>query len=1176
MRFSRLDLKKYGRFTDATIDFSAGSHDFHIVFGPNEAGKSTTLSAISDLLFGIPHNSPYNFLHTYGEMRIGAVLENAGESIAFFRRKGKKETLLSADGTPHPSGDSALSPFLGGYDRMFFERMFSLDYPGLNAGGREILDSRDDAGQILFAAGTGIPGLRKCLDMFENKLDGLWGPRRSSRRKYSQLEERLKENDRKLREHSLSGSRWLELREDISRVQDECDRVDRQILEKTLSLRKIERVRRVFRDVTRLDQVETEMSSIGPLPFLPGNAREKLESAQEKITGARIQTETLKERLEYSLSERKKIVLDEKILTRASEIARLHEVRIHVQKAREDLPKRQAELLSLIQDLRTLFRELSWEPMEEVELLLSRIPSRARSLAVSKRLSERGGLFSLLSGAEKSLLETKGALESLQKKHLNNSHPADGSRLELALSAFRNASDPISSLGSLREELSGHDSEIRFRLASLSPCVSSLENLVSIKVPGVGRITGFRDRLAEWEAGERERVRLIQAARQEMGSLSATLDGIFQRERLVTKEILENLREKRNRVWEVVRDTYVLHVPPSGSGVEEIRGKSDPVAFFEELQREADIASDRRFDKAEVEARVGVIAQKLDEQKGLLEELLSQNELAFAAREDLLREWGELWGEVPFELESPEIMMKWLLDRELILTLSSTRDLCEERIGTISREVSNLRALFSRELLRLEGKQPLTGEEPLEFLVEMAGRYLRELSDETALWKLENQQILKLEEEVNRRQRDFDAAMKGFQDWESSWERALAEIGIGFPQSPEVVSHLLEAIDRMRVLEEPIRDLSHRVESIENDAGHFHEMVRSLVPLVAPDLLAESPEDSMRIMEKRLEQSQRAIELCGQKDQDILSVEESIRHYREVDREGSETIRLLLEDANVQDAPSLSEVIGKQERFLALEAEKETINASLLKNGDGYSIADLRRECGEVPDPALLGDLVESGTLEIGALRSSYEVLVEERTRLRNVFSSLGGDLLAVEAASDRQRVLSEMRETAEQAVYLKGASILLRWSIDRYRKDNQGPLLSRASLLFSRLTLGSFESLGIDYDDQDRIGILAFRADGPPVSVSQMSTGTADQLFLALRLAAVHEFLGHSMTMPFIADDLLINLDDGRAKAALEVLWELSAKTQVIFLTHHQHLVELGRDALGKEFPVSLLSQSH
>ena len=1175
MRLSRLDLKRYGRFTDAVIDFPAGTHDFHLVFGPNEAGKSTTLSAISDLLYGISHNSPYNFLHSYGDMRIGAVLENPTSSIEFFRRKGKKETLLSGDGTAHPLGDGALSPFLGGYDRVFFERMFSLDYPRLNEGGRELLEARDDAGQILFSAGTGIAGLRKHLDSIEAKLDGLWGARRSSKRKYSQLEERLKDNERILREHSLSGSKWLSLKEEVSRIRDECDRVDRQILEKTLSLRKMERVRRVFRDLVRFDQIESEIASIGQLPFLPGNAREKLESAQEKITGARIQGETLKERLEHSISDRKKILPDEKILSRANEIARLHEVRIHVQKALEDLPKRQSELLSMVGELRSLARELSWETLE-ADLLLSMIPPRSRSVAVSKRLSERVELLSFLSAAERALMEARAAQDGLQKRQLGMMPPVDLTGLESALSAYRNASHLLSPLESFRKERSEHDSEIRLRLASLVPSVRSLEDLLSIHPPGMGRIHEFQDRFKDWELMERDRSRKVEAARQEIGSLSASRDGIFQRERLVTKDILESLREKRNQAWEVVKYIHVHGAPPPGSGTAENPGKKDPVSSFEELQREVDVVSDRRFDNAHFEASVRVIAQKLDEQQGLLDELLAQDQLALGVREGLFREWKDLWEGAPFFPDSPEVMLKWAMDREALLELSSRRELCEEKIRMVSGEISSLRSRFERELLSLEEKRNLTGEESLEFLVEMSEKRLRELSEGASLWKLLNQQVQKGEEEVNRRQLELDLAIRRFREWESRWENAVREIGIVSSRDPEAVSQFLEIIDRMRVLEEPVRDLTHRVRSIQKDADDFHGMVRSLVPLVAPDLSGETPDDSMRIIEKRLEQSQMAVELCQQKDQDILSIEKSIRHYRELDREGSETIRTLLEAANVPDGSSLAEVILKKERMLALEAEKELLSAALFKNGDGYSFPDLRRECEEIPDPALLAELVEEGTGEMESLRSHYKVLLEERTRLNNAFSSLGGDLLAVEAASDRQRILSEMREVAEQVVYLKGSSILLRWSIDRYRKEHQGPLLSRASVLFSRLTLGSLESLVIDYDDEDRMWILGFRPDGPPVGVSQMSTGTADQLFLALRLAAVHEFLDHSIPMPFIADDLLINLDDGRAKAALEVLWELSAKTQVIFLTHHQHLVELGRETLGERVPVSVLSSSH
>ena len=72
------------------------------------------------------------------------------------------------------------------------------------------------------------------------------------------------------------------------------------------------------------------------------------------------------------------------------------------------------------------------------------------------------------------------------------------------------------------------------------------------------------------------------------------------------------------------------------------------------------------------------------------------------------------------------------------------------------------------------------------------------------------------------------------------------------------------------------------------------------------------------------------------------------------------------------------------------------------------------------------------------------------------------------------------------------------------------------------------------------------------------MSDGTADQLYLALRLAGLEDYLDKNEPMPFIVDDILIKFDDERATAALQVLADISKKTQIIFFTHHRHLVDL------------------
>lgn len=75
MRIRRLDLTRFGKFTDYVIDFGSRSNngpDIHVVYGPNESAKSTTLAAVLDLLFGIETRSSYGFLHPYPTMRLGA------------------------------------------------------------------------------------------------------------------------------------------------------------------------------------------------------------------------------------------------------------------------------------------------------------------------------------------------------------------------------------------------------------------------------------------------------------------------------------------------------------------------------------------------------------------------------------------------------------------------------------------------------------------------------------------------------------------------------------------------------------------------------------------------------------------------------------------------------------------------------------------------------------------------------------------------------------------------------------------------------------------------------------------------------------------------------------------------------------------------------------------------
>ena len=131
--------------------------------------------------------------------------------------------------------------------------------------------------------------------------------------------------------------------------------------------------------------------------------------------------------------------------------------------------------------------------------------------------------------------------------------------------------------------------------------------------------------------------------------------------------------------------------------------------------------------------------------------------------------------------------------------------------------------------------------------------------------------------------------------------------------------------------------------------------------------------------------------------------------------------------------------------------------------------------------------------------------------------------------------------------------------------------MLAKASAIFKMLTLDSFSRLLVDSEGQTP-RLFGVRSDGEQVDVAGMSEGSRDQLYLALRLAALEMQIDQGFNMPLIADDLFINFDDHRTTAGLKVLGELSQSMQVVFLTHHDHLVPLAKDVLGADLNVVLL----
>ena len=275
----------------------------------------------------------------------------------------------------------------------------------------------------------------------------------------------------------------------------------------------------------------------------------------------------------------------------------------------------------------------------------------------------------------------------------------------------------------------------------------------------------------------------------------------------------------------------------------------------------------------------------------------------------------------------------------------------------------------------------------------------------------------------------------------------------------------------------------------------------------------------------------------------------------------SRSLERLKETAECSDERELDGTIAAAEQKLEKQEEYERLARSLRERNAVPDVKQIEREASGFELDALQTKIAEGDerfrSLQDEAVNAGVELgrVTDELERLRNSEESI----LNAQRAED---ALAKVRPAVAQYLRLRLASEVLQRAIASYRDRHQGPILQRASSLFCRLTLGDYAGLATAFGQDDNLVLVAVRQNKEQVEVAGLSDGTRDQMYLALRLAAIEHHIETVAACPVIFDDILINSDDSRSAAALEVISQLAQRTQVLFFTHHSRLAELAASA--------------
>ena len=177
--------------------------------------------------------------------------------------------------------------------------------------------------------------------------------------------------------------------------------------------------------------------------------------------------------------------------------------------------------------------------------------------------------------------------------------------------------------------------------------------------------------------------------------------------------------------------------------------------------------------------------------------------------------------------------------------------------------------------------------------------------------------------------------------------------------------------------------------------------------------------------------------------------------------------------------------------------------------------------------------------------------------------------LLAQELESTR----SQLRDAVDQWATLVLARHFMQRAMQRFEREHQPRMLQDVAALLQRMTNGRYVSIARKLDEQGTLQV--HQADGTVKEPHQLSTGTREQLYLAIRLAYVLHYCREAEPLPIIMDDVLVNFDEQRGNATLETVVELARQLQVILLTCHPHTVERVRKWIPDLQPICSLHEA-
>ena len=1153
MRLRRLVLSRYGMFTDHALDFgerNGDGADLHLVYGLNEAGKSTALTGFLDLLFGIEQQSRYHFLHGYESMRIESDLEIDGRVHRLARIRKKSESLVDEYG--RPVADGVLAHALGGMTREAYRAMFSLDDETLEEGGEEILRSEGDLGRLLFASSAGLVELSRGLKQVRRGAEEFHRTK-ARRTKLRDLKAELSTLDQEKKAIDTAASKFARLVADRDSARSAYDQAMEERAKLETARDAVERRIQGRPWLEELQRLRGELRELESLPEVPETWSRDIDDLMDQEPRLSTELKGLQRQREELAARIEALPIDDEVLALESRIVQLAHARARHVTAEVDLPERHAQRREYDAGIRTIVLRLrDAADLDPASLVMS-----SGVTGVLNDLIERR------SGIEERLVTTADEVKRTETL-VGTAHRAleesaervgddDGSafdRLNGAINAVQ-ADDCRSRLtmhSAQRDVLQG---TLDGQIAELHPWEGSAGILAGVRVPEAEEMESWQaalDRVAqEIDRLEGDCARLRAEQNRFLGLMQAkvTETGV------VNDEEAARLRARRDDAWRTHRAVLDDASADAFQGrlEEDDEATAARIAHATELAALRQASDELRDITSEAQRNAEDLVRAQKQRKEVLEEV--------ATAVQIMRDSG-----VP-SLRSDTSLPKlraWIQRRVAIQQTVADIRRHEAEIEGACRAETRLREALSKALT----DAGVTHDSGLDIreLTTMARGAIEADKEKRTARSAAKRELDIARTELERRRADAEQARFKDAKWHTDWTEALSRCWLGEiepePGTAAVRRMLADVTDLESALEK--RDLlAERIEKMEQDQMFFTALVQALAeqlgqPFDRGQVVAIG--DALRArLDKAIHNRDTGTEYHA-------AMEKAVEEEGKAESRLAESRAVAGQMFEVLKVESLGDVarclrrIGRRTELRPEVAKREAkliamMNTSSLMEAaaaleDGAT-EELERQCADIK--ARLED-VSQRTKEL------YLAL----GRAEDAIGAVGGDDAVALLEARRRAVLLEIEEGALEYLRTRLGIEAADRALVAYRDAHRSSMMDRASKAFRTISRGAYSGLDTQITDKGEVLVGVGASTGAKIA-SRMSKGARFQLYLALRVAGYHEFVSQYGPVPFVADDILETFDDFRTEEAFRLLAEAARVGQVICLSHHRHLCQIARD---------------